>query len=47
MVFRRSRNAADCAAWVVDDGGGADFVSIQAAVDATGDWDTIEMRAMA
>ena len=47
LVFRRSRNAAAGAAtWVVDDGGGADFVSIQAAVDATGDGDTIEMRAM-
>ena len=32
--------------WVVD-GGGADFVSIQAAVNATGDGDAIEMRAMA
>jgi hypothetical protein len=31
---------------VVDDGGGADFVSIHAAVDATGDGDTIEMQAM-
>jgi len=32
LVFRRSRNAADGAAWVVD-GGGADFVSIRAEVD--------------
>lgn len=38
--------AAGAATWVVDAGGGTDFVSIQAAVDATGDGDTIEMRAM-
>ena len=38
VVFRRSRNAvAGAATWVVDDGGGADFVSIYAAVDATCD----------
>ena len=45
-VFRRLRNAAAGAAWVVDGGGGADFVSIRAEVDAAGDGDTIEMRAM-
>jgi len=32
--------------WVVDDDGGADFASIQAAVDAAGDGGMIEMRAM-
>ena len=47
LVFRRSRNAADGVAWVVDDGGGADFVSIHAEVDAVGGGDAIEMRAMA
>lgn len=31
----------------MDDDGGADFVSIRAAVDAAGDGDTIEMQAMA
>ncbi len=34
--------------WVVDDDdGGSDFASIQAAVDAAGDGDTIEMRGPA
>jgi len=30
--------------WVVDDDGGADFASIQAAVDAAGEGDTIEVQ---
>ncbi|MEA1866077.1 MAG: hypothetical protein U9N46_12980 [Euryarchaeota archaeon] len=33
------------ATWVVDDGGGADFASIQAAVDAASDGDTIEVAS--
>ena len=32
------------AIWVVDDDGGADYMSIQAAVDAAGGGDTIEVR---
>ena len=37
--------AAAGATWVVDDGGGADFTSIQAAVDAAGAGDAIEVRS--
>jgi pectin methylesterase-like acyl-CoA thioesterase len=35
--------AAAGATWVVDDNGGADFTSIQAAVDAAIDGDSIEV----
>jgi acyl-[acyl carrier protein]--UDP-N-acetylglucosamine O-acyltransferase len=37
--------AATAATWVVDDSGGADFTSIQAAIDAAADGDRIEVRA--
>ena len=37
--------AAAGATWVVDDDGGADFTSIQVAVDAAGAGDTIEVRS--
>ena len=35
------------ATWVVDDDGGADFTSIQAAVDAASERAMVEIRAMA
>ena len=34
------------ATWVVDDGGGADFASIQAVVDAASDGDTTFVRSV-
>ena len=40
-------NRAAAGARVVDDGGGADFTSIQAAVDAAGEGAMVEIRAMA
>ena len=45
MMFSCAGTVAG-ATWVVDDDGGADFASIQGAVDAAGAG-VIEMRAMA
>ncbi|MEA1906348.1 MAG: hypothetical protein U9N12_05270 [Euryarchaeota archaeon] len=36
--------AAGATTWVVDDGGGADYTTIQAAVGAASAGDTIEVR---
>ena len=37
--------SASAATWTVDDGPAADFATIQAAIDAAGDGDTIEVAA--
>ncbi|NIA11877.1 MAG: hypothetical protein GWP10_19660 [Nitrospiraceae bacterium] len=44
-VLLACAGAAAGGTWVVDDDGGADFTSIQAAVDAASAGDTIEVRS--
>ena len=44
-VLLLAGTAAGATTWIVDNDGGADFTSIQAAVDATGEGDTIYVHA--
>jgi len=46
-ICERHEQGGGGATWVVDDSGGADFASIQAAGDAASERAMVEIRAMA